>query len=181
MPRSKQHVLCIVGPAQCHVATGQTGSRHLRDTRLRGVEADDVVPCGAGFDELSFSELRLRHHKPGTPQIGVELSPGPELFLLRRHPPVPVAGSGLFLDAVLLDGLLRLFDGGVEIAGAQRLCRHILTFVHRQESRVVVLVAFGLGLLSLFKGYLAVVQGIKMRIESVPPPVECGVSLHRTA
>ena len=180
-PHASQHVFSIVGPSQCHIATGQSGSRHLRDTRLRGVEPNDVVPCSAGFDKLSFSELSLSHHKPSAPQIGIELSSGPELLLFRRQPPVAVTGGGFFLDAVLLDGLLCLLDGGVEVAGAQRLRRHVLTFVHRKEACVVVLIASYLRLFSLFKGHLAVVQGVKMRIEGVPPPVECRVSLHRTA
>jgi len=98
-PHLVEHILCVVGPLQCHVATGQPCAGYTADFGLGGIEADDVVEGGGGLDELALLELCLAQHHPGVAQIGVELPAGTELFRLRCQF-LAIAHRRTFLDAV---------------------------------------------------------------------------------
>ena len=154
-----QQVFGIVGPVQCHVAPGQPCACHGRDVGLRAVEAQGVVVGGCGLEELALAELCVGHHEPGVVHVGVELLAGQEGFLLLGAPVVALY-DGALLDAVHLDGLLALRDGGLEVALAHAGCRLVGADVHGQHLVEVVLVPFALCLFAFAEGHLPVVERV---------------------
>ena len=135
------HILGIVYPVQLRVTVGQPGTGQSVDGRLRLIQTAHIAEGGGSLVELTLLELRLTHEQPRLPQEGVVLAPAQPLavFVGLTSALLPF---GLGLDAVLLDGLLHLLHGAVEVTTAYLPTLLVSNGVEGQHLGEVVLVAF---------------------------------------
>ena len=161
-------ILGIVEPVVLDVAFGKPRPRLAVDGGLCLIEPCHVGKRGGSLVKVALVELRTAHQHPCFPQERVVLLAVEPLQVALRLLPA-LLPFGLFLDAVVLDGLLTLLDGALETAGAELARAFVSHGVERDHLRVVVLVALFLGQRAFDVGQRPIIIGIIARGERVPP------------
>ena len=173
-------VLCVVEPAECHVAANEPYARFSHDLGFGGVEASEVGESGGGGKEVALLELGFAHEQPGVFEEGVELLAREIGFETRRSVATHFNG-GLALDAVQLDGFLTLGDGALEVGFAESELLGVAHFEDGEASREVFAQSVALGFFAVLVGHRGVVEHVVASHERLPPPGKGGVLLRGAA
>ena len=173
-PHFRQDVFCVVEPVQLRIAAGEPRAGDAVDGGLRGIEAGHVGERRGSFVKLAFQVLRLAHQKPRFPEERVIFAAAQPLNVLGRLAS-RLRPFGSALDAVLFDGLFRLFDGTVKI-GLSNFAGSLVAD-HRKGYHFgkIVLIASFLLLGAVDKGETTVIISVITGIERVPPAAAGGV------
>ena len=134
------YVLGIVDPVLLNIAFGQPCTGFTVDGRLGVIEACHIGKGRGSLGELSAMELRASHQHPCFPEEGIVFAPREPLNVALGLLPALVP-CGALLDAVALDGLLRLLHGLVEISLSQFSRRLVADRIERNHLGEVVFVA----------------------------------------
>ena len=177
-PHLIEHIFCIVGPLEKHVAASQFGASHAGHIRLSGIESYNVVVTRSGLDEFSFLELSISEHQPGFLEGGVELMLIEVRLLFVTHASTGLLG--LLLDAVFLDGFLALFYCGLEVSLADSCGLLVAHYEDGQDLVVVVYMPFFLGLDAFVECQAAIVEGVVASGNIMVAARDRGVLFRRT-
>ena len=172
-------ILGIVDPVELYIALGQPRAGSAVDGGLRLIEACHVGERGSSLVEGALMELRAPHEHPRFPQERVVLL-AVEPFDVALCLLAALLPFGPFLDAVLLDGLLTLLDGPVEVGRAQVFRVFVAHRVEGEHLGEVVLVALLLGQRAVDIGQRTIIIGIITGGERMPPASLRRILLGRT-
>ena len=170
----RQDVFRVVEPVQLRIAAGKPRTGDAVDGGLRGIKPGHVGERRGGFVKLAFQVLRLAHQEPRLPEEWVIFAAAQPLNVLGRLAS-RLRPFGSALDAVLLDGLFRLFDGTVKI-GLSNFAGSLVAD-HREGYHLgkIVLIATFLLLGAVDKGETAVIISVITGVERMPPTAAGGV------
>ena len=174
------HVFGIIQPAFLNVALRQPRAGFAVDSGLCAVKTTHIGECGGCLVERALMELRPAHEHPRLPKERVIFAAAQPfnvlLGLLAALCPLRP-----FLDAVLMNCLLRLLYGTVEVGLAQFAACLVANRVEGDKLGEVILVAVFLFQTSVYVSLRAIKICVVVCVEGMPPTTLGRIFLSRTS